>query len=331
MAQESSAKALADAVCEALKFGGLDALGNPQGLYSMLTDLADQTSPEMRALRGVLQESQDKRFLEPLTRLTSSSSARDVEVARLRMMHWLTDERLLAEGVSVSCAQGLAEGTARYLGIAPSAPEPVHAPETRPDPKPEAAPKEEPILKAIPVSKPQPAQAATPKPAQVVTPKPQLTPTPQPQPAPAPAQTPSADPAQAAFMAAAGGKKGLSERASTILSIFLVIGSVFFVIWGNDSGLFYEFAYRGIPSWVAALGFMAAEVGVMYLVDGTHRVAGCLTRAFGVLIGWTVIAMGSHYYLWYYLGWTQTAAILVGVIVLPLLVFLLIGYVRSRK
>jgi hypothetical protein len=55
MAQESSAKALADAVCEALKFGGLDALGNPQGLYSMLTDLADQTSPEMRALRGVLQ------------------------------------------------------------------------------------------------------------------------------------------------------------------------------------------------------------------------------------------------------------------------------------
>ena len=132
-------------------------------------------------------------------------------------------------------------------------------------------------------------------------------------------------------MAAAGGKKGLSERASTILSIFLVIGSVFFVIWGNDSGLFYEFAYRGIPPWVAALGFMAAEVGVMYLVDGTHRVAGCLTRAFGVLIGWTVIAMGSHYYLWYYLGWTQTAAILVGVIVLPLLVFLLIGYVRSRK
>ena len=169
MAQESSAKALAAAVCEALKFGGLDALGNPQGLYSMLTDLADQTSPEMRALRGVLQESQDKRFLEPLAGLNGSSSARDVEVTRLRMMHWLTDERLLAEGVSASCAQGLAEGVARYLGIAPSAPEPVHAPETWPDPKPEAAPKEEPILKAIPVSKPQPAQAATSKPAQVVT------------------------------------------------------------------------------------------------------------------------------------------------------------------
>ena len=302
MAQESSAKALADAVCEALKFGGLDALGNPQGLYSMLTDLADQTSPEMRALRGVLQESQDKRFLEPLAGLNGSSSARDVEVARLRMMHWLTDERLLAEGVSASCAQGLAEGVARYLGIKLPVAEP--ASKAQPTPKAKPAPKAEPAKKAEPASKAAP------------------TPTPKPQPQPTPASTPKSSPA--------AGKKGISENAAHAVAALMFFGWFVAILWADGHGVLDGFDARGIPRWIPALGLILVEVGLLYLIDGSHQAAGCLAGSFGVLLVWTLIAVAC-FALFERMGWSMTLAVPVGVFVVPLALVFLVAAILPRK
>ena len=308
MAQESSAKALADAVCEALKFGGLDALGNPQGLYSMLTDLADQTSPEMRALRGVLQESQDKRFLEPLAGLNGSSSARDVEVARLRMMHWLTDERLLAEGVSASCAQGLAEGVARYLGIKLPVAEP--ASKAQPTPKDKPAKKVKPAKKTEPAKKAEPAPKATP------------TPTPKPQPQPTPASTPKSSPA--------AGKKGISENAAHAVAALMFFGWFVAILWADGHGVLDGFDARGIPRWIPALGLILVEVGLLYLIDGSHQAAGCLAGSFGVLLVWTLIAVAC-FGLFERMGWSMTLAVPVGVFVAPLALVFLVAAILPKK
>ena len=310
MAQESSAKALADAVCEALKFGGLDALGNPQGLYSMLTDLADQTSPEMRALRGVLQESQDKRFLEPLAGLNGSSSARDVEVARLRMMHWMTDERLLAEGVSASCAQGLAEGVARYLGIKLPVAEP--ASKAQPTPKAEPAKKAEPAPKAAPTPTPKPQPHPQPTP----------TPTPKPHPQPTPASTPKSSPA--------AGKKGISENAAHAVAALMFFGWFVAILWADGHGVLDGFDARGIPRWIPALGLILVEVGLLYLIDGSHQAAGCLAGSFGVLLVWTLIAVAC-FGLFERMGWSMTLAVPVGVFVAPLALVFLVAAILPKK
>jgi len=326
MAEGNASEALAHAVCEALKFGGPETLSNPQGLYGMLTDLADLTSPEMRVLRGVLQESQDKRFLEPLAGLSGSSSARDVEVARLRMTHWLTDERLLAEGVSVSCAQGLAEGTARYLGIAlPVAePAPKHqpAPNAKPAPQAQPAKKAEPAPRTAPAPKPkpQPAQAAAPKPQQ--TPAPRQVQTPQPQPAATPAQQPVAKPAS--------GSKGPGETAAIVVATLLFFGTFAVLGWADANGVLDSFDAQGIPRWIPLVGLMLVEVGLAYVLDGTHVAAGCLGTAYAILTGWTVSALASFEVFHKLLGWSDTVAFVLGMFVIPAIVIFAIAGMGSK-
>lgn len=300
MAQESSAKALPDAVCEALKFGGPDVLGNPQGLYSMLTDLADQASPEMRVLRGVLQESQDARFLEPLVGLSSSSSAHDVTVAEHRMAHWLTDERMLAEGVSASCARGLAAGAARYLGIKLPVAESEPASKAQPTPKAKSVKKVAPAKKAAPTSKAAP------------------TPTSQSAPASQPAPTP------------ASGKQDQVGTGVIVLAIVMFVGWFAAVTWADGHGVLDSFSAQGIPRWVPALGLILVEVGVLYLVDGSHQAAGCLGMAFGVLLGWVLVA-DACISLFAYMGWSSTAAVPIGVFVVPLAILFLVGSIFSKK
>lgn len=325
MAEGNASEALAHAVCEALKFGGPETLGNPQGLYGMLTDLADLTSPEMRVLRSVLQESQDKRFLEPLTGLSGSSSARDVEVARLRMTHWLTDERLLAEGVSVSCAQGLAEGTARYLGIALPVAEP--APKHQPAPKAKSAPKAQPAKKAepapktapVPKPKPQPAQAA-PKPQP--TPAPQQTQTPQPQPAAMPPRQPVAKPAS--------GSKDPGGTVAIVVATLLFFGTFAALGWAEANGVLDSLDAQGIPRWIPLVGLMLVEVGLTYVLDGTHVAAGCLGTAYAVLTGWTISALVSFEVFHKLLGWSDTVAIVLGMFVIPAIVIFAIAGMDSK-
>lgn len=285
MAGATNSTSLANAMRDALTASGMGVLHNPKALYGALSDLMPSKTPEMKVLHTVLAESQDMHVLEGLEQLTGASKSSDVKAVAQRIKYWLTTERLLAEEVSQSVAEGLAKGTAAYLGIKLGntslfpkavAKTPSAAPATeKSTPKTDSVPK--------PTPKPATPKPATPKPA----PAPKVAPAPAPTPAPV---SPSTTPAD----------NGGNGWWPTALAIILLAAALGAIIAMDTFGTLADLEASGVPRPVSVGGVMLATVLIAYLADHSGEAIGCLgiVYLYFIIMGlWVVLMINIGKYL----------------------------------
>lgn len=300
MAGATNSTSLANAMRDALTASGMGVLHNPKALYGALSDLMPSKTPEMKVLHTVLAESQDMHVLEGLEQLTGASKSSDVKAVAQRIKYWLTTERLLAEEVSQSVAEGLAKGTAAYLGIKLGntslfpkavAKTPSAAPATKKStPKTDSVPK--------PTPKPATPKPATPKPAtpKPATPKP-ATPTPAPAPKVAPAPAPTPAPVSPSTTPAGNGGNGWWPTALAIILLAAALGAI---IAMDTFGTLADLEASGVPRPVSVGGVMLATVLIAYLVDHSGEAIGCLgiVYLYFIIMGlWVVLMINIGKYL----------------------------------
>jgi hypothetical protein len=117
MGDTAAQEALRAATVEALRAGGMDLLDRPKAFFGTLADLMPTNTPLMRVLSNVLSKAGDEACGRELSKLTATSSTRDVEAAASRIAHHLVEQYVVERNVADDCARALAEGVAQVLGV----------------------------------------------------------------------------------------------------------------------------------------------------------------------------------------------------------------------